>query len=138
MDTAIQAKQIAQLLLEFDGRLRLARAAELALCNRMLEAEALLCPEGFTNANALELDLLARIHTRNNCFVEARRCWDRAISVDQGNRAKFEECVRLLDDYCVHFMRRRKIEWWFTLALLISSLAIGLWTLLRSNFMTPT
>ena len=136
MDTAsIRAKQIAQVVLEFDGRLRLARAAELASCNRLLEAETLLCPEGATNANASELDLLARIHTRKNCFVEARRCWDRAISLDEGSRAKFEECLRVLEEYSIQRIRRRKIEWWIALALLIISLSMGLWVLSRLYFL---
>ena len=88
--------KLGSLLREFDERLRLARATELASCNRLLEAEAMLCQEGVSQATAAELDLLARIHIQQGCFKEARRRWERAISLDEGSREKFEECLRVL------------------------------------------
>jgi predicted nucleic acid-binding Zn ribbon protein len=130
-------QEVLRLVQQFDERLRLARATELAASNRLLEAESLLWRKDAAEASVSELDLLARIQTKKGCFVEARRCWERAISLDEGKRAKFEECLRSLEEYSFQRMRRRKIEWWLTLALLISSFAISIWTLSRINFMIP-
>jgi tetratricopeptide (TPR) repeat protein len=121
-------------LREFDVRLRLARASELALLNHLNRAEQVLCEMGISKASAEELDLLARIHVRQGRFEDARKRWEKAIDRDEGNRSKFEECLRELEDFSVKQMKRRLIEWRVSLALLSFSLLIGIWILIRVNF----
>ena len=127
-----------RLVQQFDESLRLARATELATSNRLLEAEALLCPRGGADVSVAELDLLARIHVRQGRFDAAKRRWKQAVVRAVDSRVKFEECLRVLEEYRIRRMRRRKMEWWITLTLLISSLAISIWVLFRLNFFIPT
>jgi len=124
-------KEIARLALEFDERLRLARVAELASCNRLLEAEALLYLVGAGKATAAELDVLARINVRQCRFAEARECWEQAMNRGESRRGEFEQCLQVLEVYRTQWFKRRMIEWWVTLALLVVSLGIGIWTLIR-------
>ena len=126
------------LVQQFDERLRLARATELATSNRLLEAEALLCPRGSAESSVAELDLLARIHVRQGRFDAAKRLWEQAVVRAVDRRAKFEECLRVLEEYSIRRIRRCKIEWWITLVLLISSLAISIWVLFRLNMLINT
>ncbi len=124
-------KEVDRVVREFDERLRLARASELASCNRLLEAEALLCPKGVGAASAAELDLLARINVRQCRFAEARKRWEQAIAREESRRGEFEQCLRVLEAYSAQSLKRRLIEWWVTLTLLVISLGIGIWNLIR-------
>lgn len=121
----------SQRLQEFDERLRLARASELALLNHLQRAEWVLCAGGISKASSAELDLLARIHVRQGRYGDARKRWEQAISRDEANRYKFEECLRELDAFSAKQMKWRLVEWWFTLALLSLSLLTGIWILLQ-------
>jgi hypothetical protein len=124
-------KEVDHLVREFDERLRLAHASELASGNRLLEAMALLCQEGAGKASAAELDLLARINVRQCLFAEARKRWEQAIAREESRRGEFEQCLQVLEVYRTQWFKRRMIEWWVTLALLVVSLGIGIWTLIR-------
>lgn len=124
-------KEVDRVVREFDERLRLARASELASCNRLLEAEALLCPKGVGAASAAELDLLARINVRQCRFAEARKRWEQAIAREESRRGEFEQCLRVLEAYSAQSLKRHLIEWWVTLTLLVISLGIGIWNLIR-------
>lgn len=123
-------KEVNRLVEEFDERLRLARASELASGNRLLEAEAVLCPKGTGAAGASELDMLARIHVRQYRFADARKRWEQAASHDETRRAEFEECLRVLDDYRARLTKRRLIEWRVSVALFVASLVLFIWSLL--------
>lgn len=125
---------LRQVLREFDERLRLARASELALLNHLQRAEEVLCAGGISKASSAELDLLARIHVRQGRFEDARKRWEKAIDRDEGSRSKFEECLQELEAFSAKQMKRRLIEWRVSLALLSFSLLIGVWILIRVNF----
>ncbi len=125
--------EIKRLVREFDERLRLARASELASGNRLLEAEEVLCPEGTGSAGASELDMLARLHVRQNRFADARRRWEQAASRDETRRAEFEECLRVLDDYLARLTKRRLIEWRVSVVMLVVSVLLVIWSLLRGG-----
>ncbi len=131
-DSPLRApSDLRQVLREFDERLRLARASELASLHHCQKAEEVLCAGGVSKASAAELDLLARIHVRQGRFEDARKRWEQAVARDEGSRAKFEECLRVLEDFSLTQMKRRVIEWWLTLALLAVSLGLGIWILIR-------
>jgi len=81
----------------FDTRLRLARASELAIAGRFMEAEGLLLPQR-GEISATELDLLARIHVRQGNVEKARNYWLRAI--EQGSEsANYEKCIEVLEEW---------------------------------------
>jgi tetratricopeptide (TPR) repeat protein len=122
-----------QALQEFDARVRLARASELALLNHLHRAEELLCAGGVSKASAEELDLLARIHVRQGRYEDARKRWEQAISRDESSRSKFEDCLRELEAFSAKQMKRRLIEWWVTVCLLAFSLLLGIWILVQLN-----
>jgi hypothetical protein len=123
--------EIADLVRDFNGQLRLARASELASHGLLLESERILCQIGVSQASAAELDLLARIHVRQGRFEDARKRWEQALTRDEGSRASFEECLRELEAVSIHQMKIRMITWWVTMILLVASLALGVWTLIR-------
>ena len=77
------------------AQIRLARATELAQSGRLLEAEAVLAHNGELPHSAGELDLLARIATRQGRFDEARRRWDAAIQIEPGNET-YRQCLEHL------------------------------------------
>ena len=77
------------------AQIRLARATELAQSGRLLEAEAVLAQNGELPHNAGELDLLARIATRQGRFDEARRRWNAAIQIEPGNEI-YRQCLEHL------------------------------------------
>ncbi|MCP5560571.1 MAG: tetratricopeptide repeat protein [Verrucomicrobiaceae bacterium] len=116
-------------LIEFDQKLLLARASELANLGHLLKAEALLQGTDLRSASPEGLDLLARIHIKQGRFDDARKRWEQAIACDDHNRDKFRDCLRLLAKYSASHLQRRRIEWRLTLALLIAALAMGIWSL---------
>lgn len=124
-------QEVVRLVRQFDERLRLARAAELASCNRLLEAEALLCPEGVASASADELNVLARINVKQCRFADAKKRWEQAISRSVDRRAEFEQCLKALDTYSAQWLKRRTIIWWVSLAVLTVWLIISVWVLVR-------
>ncbi len=123
-------KEVSRLVLKFDEQLRIFRAAELATCNRLLEAAALLCPAGRNASSAAELDMLARINVRQRRFAEARKCWELAITRDSEKKEECEQCLQVLEVYSAQCYKRRVIDWWIALILLALSLVISIWTLI--------
>ncbi len=123
-------KEVSRLVLKFDEQLRIYRAAELAACNRLLEAAALLCPAGKTASSAAELDMLARINVMQRRFTEARKCWEQAITCDSDKKVECEQCLQVLEVYSAQCYKRRVIDWWIALILLALSLLISIWTLI--------
>jgi hypothetical protein len=123
--------EMAELIRDFNRKLRLARASELASHGLLLESERILCEIGVSQVSGAELDLLARIHVRQGRFEDARKRWEQALARDEGSRAKFEECLRELEVFSIHKMKIRVITWWVTIILLMASLALGTWTLIR-------
>ncbi len=114
---------MARLIADLDERLRLARAADLASSNRLLEAEALICKKNGRDASARELDLLARIHVKQGRLDSAKRRWEDALSLVQ-DRAPTEKCLRILESYAQQLFRRRVRLWWLTIALLVGTLVL--------------
>jgi cytochrome c-type biogenesis protein CcmH/NrfG len=79
------------------SQLRFARATELAQSNRFLEAQAELVRNGEDPCAPRELDLLARIATRQGRVSDAHRFWDLALQKDPRN-PDYEECLQRLGD----------------------------------------
>lgn len=73
-------------------QIRLARAAELARSSRLLEAAAILAPDGRLPENPQGLDMLARIAVRLQDFDTAQCCWRNASQMEPGNPA-YAECL---------------------------------------------
>ena len=120
--------EVQRLAKRFDDRLRLARASELAYWGRLLEAEALLCPGRHLPMSADELDLLARIHVKQNQFDRARRRWEDAAKIGD-RRAEFEECIKILDHWLD--FRRQMWVWRIRLGLYLAAILLTLWLLIR-------
>ncbi len=119
----------ASALSAFNEQLRLARASELALLGHLERAEGVLCQGGISRASAAELDLLARIHVRQGRFEDARQRWLKALERDAADRAVIQSCLTELETYSVRFMKRRIIEWYATLVLLVLTLFLGVYVL---------
>ena len=108
---------LLHLVERFEDRLRLARATELASCNRFLEAEALLCPGGRQPGSGDEFDLLARMHVQQGRFDLAKKLWSEAARMGE-RRDEFQECLRVLDEWLEDRER-----------LLLLRVVLGLWLL---------
>lgn len=76
-------------LADYERRLRLARAGELARSGRLLEAEVLLCPGGVFPGDVEELDILARIQVLDGRFADAKATWE-AAALCGGEADRFE------------------------------------------------
>lgn len=124
-------QEVTRLVRQFDERLRLARATELASCNRLLEAESLLCPKGAAAASVAELDLLARVHVKQGRFDAAKRRWAEAASRSTDRAAEMERYLKALDAYTVEHYRRRVVIWWASLLLLAVWLGISGYVILK-------
>lgn len=117
-------------LAEFDARLRLARASELACHGHLLEAERLLCGGGVSQATAEELDLLARIHVQQGRFGDAKRRWESAIERGGDRRAQYQDCLRVLEEFSAQVMKRRIVEWRISVGLFAASCLVACWMLI--------
>ena len=102
--------EVRLIVRRFEERLRLARAGEFASCNRLLEAEVLLCFGGRRPDSIDELDLLARIHVRQSQFGPARQCWEAALRSGH-RRGEIEDCLRELEAFRLRVYRRRILLW---------------------------
>jgi hypothetical protein len=93
----------------FDRRMRLARASELALSGRLLEAETLLVSkERFPNTWE-ELDLLARIRVREGKLADALKLWGRGAT-DPTHSSRAHACIASLQNHAAaKFKRERQI-----------------------------
>lgn len=134
MDTRLKYgnnREVSRLVQAFDERLRLSRASDLAFSNRLLEAEALLCPGGSGKASAAELDMLARISVKKSHFSEARKRWEQAIAKGEGRHEEFAQCLKVLDTYSRQWLKRQVVGWWVTLAVLTVWLVISIYLLVE-------
>lgn len=122
--------ELQRIVQRFDDRLRLARASELALCGRLLEAEALLCPGNLPMSDDA-LDLLARIHVKQGQYDLARRRWE-AVTKNGTRHVESEECVKTLDQWLDH--RYRLLLWRVRFAIWGLILLITVWLLVRIAF----
>jgi hypothetical protein len=98
----------AVIIENFSKRLRLARASELALSRRFLEAESLLCGRGMVSSDPDDLDLLARIYLKQGRFADARGAWDRASVTDQSN-AKYASLLEELAKHEIKYVGRKRV-----------------------------
>ena len=112
MNTKVDERitELRRLAKQFDDRTKLARASELALDGRLLEAEGLLYQGPPQSVD--ELDLLARIHIRQGRFEDARRRWKDAAKLDGSHT--HDECIELLDRWLEY--RHRIVLWRLKLA----------------------
>jgi len=107
----------------FDRKIQLARASELALSGRLLEAEALLISKEQLPDTWEELDLLARIRVREGKFTDALKLWSRGASMP-ARSARARACIAILQSYAAaKFRRDRQI--FFLLWALWSSAVVG-------------
>jgi hypothetical protein len=98
----------------FDRQIRLARASELALSDRLLEAETLLVSEERFPNTWEELDLLARIRVREGKLADAVKLWARAACL-QTHSSHAHACMTSLQEYAAAQFRRERqmfIVWW--------------------------
>jgi len=93
----------------FDRKIQLARASELALAGRLLEAEALLVSkERFPNTWE-ELDLLARIRVREGKLADALKLWGRGATIPT-HSSRARACMASLQNYAgAKFKRDRQM-----------------------------
>lgn len=112
----------------FNNRVRLARASELALMGRTLEAETLICPGRHLPMSSDELDLLARIHVRQGRYDNARKRWEDAARIGDF-RALYEERIKVLDDWLEY--RQRMLVWKIKLGIWLIALFVCIWVLVR-------
>lgn len=115
----------------FNRRIRLARAAELARCGRLLEAAALLDTR---ESASEELDLLARIKVREGKFADARRLWGRCAAQSSGSTTALR-CIASLEKYAAATFRRHRqlyLVLWFVWSIaVLSVVAVVTWQPLR-------
>jgi hypothetical protein len=111
-------------LAEFEKRLRMARASELALLHHYTRAETVLCEIGLSNATAEELDLLARIHVRQSRFDDAKQRWELAMERDARKRDQFENCLQVLEEHRLKWERQVRLNWVLVFVMLCISILL--------------
>ena len=112
----------------FNERMRLARASELALMGRTLEAETLICPGRHLPMSSDELDLLARIHVKQGRYDQARKRWEDAAKIGDC-RAVFEGRIKVLDDWLGY--RHRMLVWRIKIGIWLVAVSLSIWVLVR-------
>jgi hypothetical protein len=120
--------KVQRIIAQFEDRLRLSRASEMATAGRLLEAETLLCPGRHLRMSADELDLLARIHVKQGQFDLAKRRWEDATKMGD-RRSEFEECLKVLEGWLV--FRKRTLIRRMRLAMCAVALLLTIWILVR-------
>ena len=124
-------RELQRIVQQFESRMLLARAAELASAGRLLEAQVLLCPNEATPKSADELDLLARIYVKQGRNDLAKRRWEEAMK--SGERgAEFVDCLKVLENYQEQLhqeqvYRHKLMLWAIKLALWVIALLFYLW-----------
>jgi len=108
----------------FDRKIQLARASELALSGRLLEAEALLVSKEQFPDTWEELDLLARIRVREGKFADALKLWSRGASIPTRS-ARARACIASLQDYAAAKFKRDR-QMFIVLWALWSSAVVGI------------
>lgn len=108
----------------FDRRLRIARASELALTGRLLEAAALLELERGVPIAWDELDLLARIRVCEGKFADALKLWGQGASIPT-HSSHARACIVTLQNYAAAKFKRER-EVFVALWTLWSAAAVGI------------
>ena len=108
----------------FNRKIQLARASELALSGRLLEAEALLISKERFPDTWDELDLLARIRVRERKFADALKLWSRGASMPMRS-ARARACIASLQNYAAAKFKRDR-QMFIVLWALWSSAVIGI------------
>lgn len=112
-------RELRRLTNQFDERMKLARASELARDGRLLEAEGILCQGKGLPQSVEELDMLARIYVRQGRYEEAKRRWRDAAKLDDSHA--HNECIEVLDLWLEHrhkiLLRWVKLAGYFILAI---------------------
>jgi len=106
---------------EYEDKLRRARATELALAGRFMEAESLFHQHPLDVA---DLDLLARIQVRRGRLEAARHTWQQAISMNDSSTA-LKECLSTLEVYRTARYQRHLLIW---------RIGLGVWLILLMAF----
>src|ERR1017187_10361348 len=91
-----ESNGLGPVLAHFDRRMRLARASELALSGRLLEAETLLVSTARFPNTWEELDLLARIRVREGKLADALILWRRGAKIATYS-SRAHECIASLE-----------------------------------------
>jgi|GEM_PF-1702771 len=113
----------------FNDRLRLARASELALAGRYIEAEALVLGGG--NRPSYEgYDLLARIQVRNGRFQKAKASWRKSLETG-GNEEKIRTYLATLAGHEERVFKKRVLVQRLTLLLWILVTYLAAWICFR-------
>ena len=100
-----EADGVTAMIDRFDRRMLLARASELALSGRLLEAEVLLVSkERFPNTWE-ELDLLARVRVREGKFAHALKLWGRGAAIPTRS-LRAHACIASLQRYAAAKFKR--------------------------------
>ena len=99
-----QAAQVDRLVGDYNRKLRLARAIDLAKSGRFLEAESILRSSRGIPEGGKELDLLARIAVRQRHFGKARVLWEAAMRSEPDN-GKYRQCVEQLREMQMNLRR---------------------------------
>lgn len=105
MDICEDHSSLTKIAQVFDIRLRVARAAELALAGKLLQAESLLSPNGCLPSNSHELDMLARIHVRQGRLIDALKRWREASRLT--NKRSFQAEIASLLNYADLTIQRK-------------------------------
>ena len=106
--TRSRVHSLASITARYEDRLQLARASDLALSGRLLEAEALIAPLSRKPADWESLDLLARIRVRQGNFADALRLWQSGMEIP-GKAVDAKSCIESLTLYAGAELKRRKV-----------------------------
>lgn len=100
-----EANGVAVVTDRFDRRMRLARASELALSGRLLEAETLLMSKERLPDTWEELDLLARIRVREGKLADALKLWGLGATIPT-HSSRAHACIASLQNYAAAKFKR--------------------------------
>ena len=99
------ANELNEAIDRFDRKIQLARASELALSVRLLEAEALLISKEQFPDTWEELDLLARIRVRQGKLADALKLWGRGATIPT-HSSRAHACIASLQNYAAAKFKR--------------------------------
>jgi len=102
------AAQVGRLVADYDRKLRLARATDLAKSGRVLEAECLLRSSHGIPEGARELDLLARVAVRHRHHGKALLLREAAMRSQRSNK-EYRGCVEKLREWSAKLKRWKRL-----------------------------
>ena len=120
---------ITRAITRFDDRLRLARASELALAGRFIEAEALIMTDCHRPSHE-GYDLLARIQVRQGRLQQAQGTWEKSLETG-GCKKNIEPCLVTLADHQENVLKRRILFWKLNLFLWAIITCLAIWIYLN-------